>query len=110
MRRPGSPARQTSARAYKDAIRQAVTPKDIELLMRKLMVLGLQGDVAAAKVVLERVLGKAPQHIHLEGELDVDVQGAVLEDLSQESRGQLREIIKRERARMIEDATAPRSN
>jgi hypothetical protein len=47
-------------REYREAIYKAVTPKDAADIMRAMVDIAKQGDVAAAKVVFERLMG-APE-------------------------------------------------
>lgn len=55
---PGNPAVRRIGEAQ-EAIRRAVTPIDIGSVLAKLRDQALAGDVAAAKVFLDRTLGKA---------------------------------------------------
>ena len=61
---PGSPLAKRAAE-LKAAILEAVTPEEIHAVMAKLHAMALAGDVLAAKVWLERVLGKADQPVNL---------------------------------------------
>lgn len=49
------------ASALQGAVRQAVTPKDLTRVLHTLRDLALTGDVSAAKVLLERCLGRATE-------------------------------------------------
>ena len=57
---PGGPGNPNVRRLheYQAAIRAAVTPERLMVLMRQLLKAALEGDVAAARVVLDRVLGR----------------------------------------------------
>ena len=54
---PGNPRLQQMAE-YRAAVRRAVSVGDIEEIMKKLVTLALDGDIPAAKEVLDRTLGK----------------------------------------------------
>jgi hypothetical protein len=60
---PGNPYPRQVA-ALRNSILQAVTPKDIEEIIKAQIAQAKQGDTVAAKFVLERVLGR-PQVIDL---------------------------------------------
>ena len=60
---PGNPYPRQVA-ALRNSILQAVTPKDIEEIIRAQIEQAKQGDTVAAKFILERVLGR-PQVIDL---------------------------------------------
>ena len=60
---PGNPYPRQVA-ALRNSILQAVTPKDIEEIIKAQIAEAKQGDTVAAKFVLERVLGR-PQVIDL---------------------------------------------
>ena len=60
---PGNPYRRQVA-ALRNSILQAVTPKDIEEIIKAQIAQAKQGDTVAAKFILERVLGR-PQVIDL---------------------------------------------
>lgn len=51
---------------YRGAINAAVTVEDIKAVMRKMVRVALSGDVAAAKVVLDRCLGAVKQEVTIE--------------------------------------------
>lgn len=57
---PGNPHAQR-IREYNGAIRKAVSVGDLERLLTRLLKRAEQGDMAAAKLVLDRVLGKVGQ-------------------------------------------------
>ena len=46
----------------------AVSEDDMQQIIRKLVSLAKNGDVAAAKAVLDRVFGRAPQAVTVDGE------------------------------------------
>lgn len=54
---PGNPQLQQLA-AYKEVVRAAVTPKQLIAVLRKMLEKARGGDVLAAKVLLDRTLGK----------------------------------------------------
>jgi hypothetical protein len=60
---PGNPYPRQVA-ALRNSILQAVTPKDIEEIIKAQIAQAKQGDTVAAKFILERVLGR-PQVIDL---------------------------------------------
>jgi hypothetical protein len=62
-RGPGNPYPRQVA-ALRNSILQAVTPKDIEEIIKAQIAQAKQGDTVAAKFILERVLGR-PQVIDL---------------------------------------------
>jgi hypothetical protein len=49
----------------------AATPEDVVAVIKSLLGKALEGDVLAAKVFLERVLGKPDQGIQVSGEIGV---------------------------------------
>jgi hypothetical protein len=55
---PGNPNVRRQAE-YAAAVREAVTPERVAALMRRFLKAALEGDVAAARLVFDRVLGKA---------------------------------------------------
>lgn len=55
---PGNPQIRQLA-AHQEAVRSALTPSDLKAVLKKLHGLALEGDVAAARVVLDRVVGKS---------------------------------------------------
>lgn len=57
---PGNPRVRTLA-AHQAAVREAVSPADLGRVLHRLRDLALDGDVAAARVLLERVVGKVRQ-------------------------------------------------
>ena len=58
---------------FRSAIVQAVTPADIQAVIQALLKAAKEGDVAAAKLFLERTVGAVKQEIKIEegGELQV---------------------------------------
>lgn len=52
---------------YRKAILDAVDAKDVVKVFRALMVKAQQGDVAAASLVLDRLMGKATQTLNVQG-------------------------------------------
>lgn len=52
------PGREAGRREHRDAMRRAITPADIEDVMKALLARALEGDVAAAALLLNRMLGK----------------------------------------------------
>ena len=63
---PGGPGNPLAARVgrLRAALLEAVTPEDIQSVVRRLVEEAREGDVAAARLVLERVLGH-PQAMDL---------------------------------------------
>ena len=55
---PGGPGRPAGTYEHRAALRAAITPEDVQTVMRTLYDLALEGDVGAAKLLLERVIGK----------------------------------------------------
>ena len=55
---PGNPQVRQLA-AHQAAVREALTPSDLKAVLKKLHGLAMDGDVAAARVVLDRVVGKS---------------------------------------------------
>lgn len=55
--KPG-PGRERGRKEHRQAMHDAVSPEDIAGIMRTLRDLALGGDVAAARVLLDRLLGK----------------------------------------------------
>ena len=53
------------AKALKNALIEAVTEKDIQIISKKLMAKAKQGDVAAAKELFDRLWGRAKQEVDL---------------------------------------------
>ena len=77
---PGNPHAKHTA-DFKAAILQALTPKDMGKIVTKLVTLACDGDVPAAKELLNRVLGKgvlAVNHTHRhrpeQGEIDFEAE------------------------------------
>lgn len=66
---PGGRGNPNARKMYelRRALVDAATPKVVAGLGRKLAMLGLQGDVQAAKLYLEYVVGKPPQAVELTG-------------------------------------------
>lgn len=64
---PGNPQLQNLAK-YKRALGRAVKAKDIRDILIQLIGKAKNGDVMAAKVILDRCLGKVPQAIEFKGE------------------------------------------
>lgn len=62
---PGNPYGQQTA-ALRSALYGAVTPEDIEAVARRLVALALGGDVAAARLLFDRCLGRDDQRVLLE--------------------------------------------
>jgi hypothetical protein len=56
---PGRPRKRYSAAELRDAILKAVCPDDMVAIVNKLVERAKTGDVPAAKLVLERILGPA---------------------------------------------------
>jgi len=50
---------------YQDAIKKAVKTKDIIDILKKLVEKAKRGDEAAAKIILDRVLGKVPKDLNV---------------------------------------------
>ena len=55
---PGNPQVRQLA-AHQAVVREALTPGELQAVLRKLRDQAMAGDVAAAKVVLDRVVGKS---------------------------------------------------
>jgi hypothetical protein len=53
--------------AHRKALLDSTTPEDVQRVGRRLFDLAVGGDVAAAKVWLEYVVGKPPQALELSG-------------------------------------------
>jgi hypothetical protein len=56
----------------KQALMNAVTPKDIHKIAKKLILQALTGDVIAVKELFDRLFGKAAQAISLTDEREVE--------------------------------------
>jgi hypothetical protein len=54
----------------REAFYDAVSPEDLAEIAKKLVQQAKAGDIVAAKVVLERVLGRVSQAIELSGDLE----------------------------------------
>ena len=54
----GGPGREAGRREHRAAIYQACSPEDVGKVIRKLVEQALEGDVGAAALLLNRVLGK----------------------------------------------------
>lgn len=50
---------------YRDAVQKAVKQKDLVNIFKALVKKALEGDVIAAKIVIERTIGKCPKDINL---------------------------------------------
>jgi len=59
---PGNPKVRQLA-AHQAAVREALTPDDLRAVIRKLHELAIDGDVSAARVVLDRVVGKSKHEV-----------------------------------------------
>lgn len=81
---------------YQHAVRNAVTPKDLELVLRKLLAMALRGDVKAAKLVLDRTVGRIPVHVLLEGDVNVSDDKKKLAGISPEGRVALQSLLESE--------------
>jgi hypothetical protein len=59
---PGGPGR-SKGRGYElqRAAQEAITPNEMTVMMRKAMLLALQGNLGAMRFVAERVCGRAPE-------------------------------------------------
>lgn len=64
---PGNPQIRKLAE-YKKAIHQAVKLKDLKEVIQKLLELAKDGDVQAARLILERCLGKTPDTMFVKGD------------------------------------------
>lgn len=62
----GNPAHKRMGQLRKAFIK-AVTPEDVLEVGKKLMEKAKSGDIPAARLFLDHVLGRAPQHIELTG-------------------------------------------
>ena len=62
----GNPLHKRMAQLRKQLVK-AITPQDIFDIGEKLKAMALAGDTQAARLLLDHVLGKAPQHIELSG-------------------------------------------
>jgi len=54
----GGPGRPSTVHEHRAAMVQAVTPEDIAAIMRQLVRQAVEGDVQAAKIILERFFGR----------------------------------------------------
>jgi len=54
---PGNPYMKRVA-SYQEALQEAVTTEEFKKVVKRLVALAIEGDVAASKVVLDRCLGK----------------------------------------------------
>jgi len=50
---------------YRKAIAQAVTAKDLKEILKKLVEKAKNGDNIAAKIIIERCLGKVPKEVNV---------------------------------------------
>lgn len=66
---PGNPEGRRIAK-LRSALLNAVTEEDIAEIMQKMVGLAKNGDVQAAKIVLERTIGKVDQGIAISGDSD----------------------------------------
>ena len=53
---------------FRAALHRAVTPKDFEALVNKLVSMGKKGNVAAIQILFDRVLGKPKQSVEVNQE------------------------------------------
>lgn len=97
---PGNPQLQRAAEVFR-AVQRAVTPEDIAAVIRKLHAMALDGDVSAARIFLDRVIGRPAQAIDLaiSGEdsgQDARLQAAAgLRAMTREERHELRGLLRR---------------
>jgi ribosomal protein L17 len=59
----------------------AVTPADLRAIVEALVARARSGDVAAAREVLDRLLGKSVAFVHAEASIDLDVLHAPVSEL-----------------------------
>lgn len=76
------------ANDFKKTFQAAITDQDIIDIAQKMVFLAKTGNVKAAKEVLDRCMGKPPQAVNIEGDINVNMTG-LLELIDGSSKGKL---------------------
>ena len=79
---------QVRANEFKRIFQEAISFEDMKAVAEAMLTKAKGGDVKAAKEVLDRCMGKAPQAVKLEGEVNLNMMG-LLELIDGSSKGQL---------------------
>ena len=95
---PGRPSMATD-REYLYALRKGCSPADLEQVVRRLVELAKGGDVRAARILLDRCLGRPPETVHVVDDNQVD--GVVAAREAQSELVRLAETLRQRAAQSV---------